>query len=678
MRPLFLCAALAAVLIAAAAPPLAAEATVDAALDRLAAGDTLGAIDELRHTDLERIGEPRWFILLAGLYRSQGTIVGRQGSQHVLERAVQLFPRDASVAMEMGLTYFAQTFYPDAVRHFERALAIDPDLCVAKYKLAVVHYERWKLRVNSYFDEAAESRDWLEQTVACDPDNLDAARRYVCVTYALGDRAAADSLARRFARRFPDVPEFPLVAGAVAFEDTDNAAADSAFAVAMELVPDEEWGAYNELTRNVLGYEDLDEYEAAPLHEQPTMLRGYWIGVDPDATTDLNELHLEHIYRTFRADLFFSHASVVRSYTQPQTRGWDTERGEFSIKWGWPDSIYASHGGGRYEVWMYATDDEPEIVVFDDVFLNGNLSVPADASIPLVKVRYMNQVSEVDTSIVAINGTVDAVAFKDDDFTCSIYTMLHVNADSMLTSLDVADLDAFTLRTRFFDENWSVEKDFSSRIRAHELPVIPGSKFRLFDVVRRYKMPFGRYHVACTLEDEARRARSAQNGTCNAVHLASSDLTSSEILFLRDGASGASFSRGGELLTPNPWRAYGEGQNVAIYFEIYNLTMVSGNSRYRVTYEIHEDPEKEPPAWRRLGGLVARITRLADDEPSVAQTIEGVGDDYRARERMAIDVSTLPEGRHRLWLTIEDLNSGSTWEMSRSFYKSGPSVADSR
>jgi GWxTD domain-containing protein len=498
------------------------------------------------------------------------------------------------------------------------------------------------------------------------------------VTLPTPTRPAADSLARHFAARFPEVPEFPLIAGAVAFENVLNTEADSAFAVALELMTTAEWQAYNEMSRNILGYADMDEYEAAPLVEQPVMQRAYWVGVDPDATTDVNELHLEHIYRTFRADLFFSHASVVRSWTRPQTRGWDTERGEISIKWGWPDRIYASHGGGRREVWTYETDNDPEIVFFEDQFLNGNLSIPPVVSTTLARARYMNQVAEADSNTVPVNGTVDVVAFKDDDFNCSVYTIMHVNADSMLSSLDVADLSAFALRTRFFDEDWVVDEDFSSRIPAHEMAVIPGSKYRLFDIVRRYKMPFGRYNVACTLEDEARRARSAQKGTCDAAHLASSDLTSSEVLFLREGMSGGSITRGGELLTPNPWRAYGEGQNLGVYFEIYNLAVVSGNSRYRVTYAIHADPEGEVAQWRRLGRFVARFARIAGDEPSIAQSFDRVGDDYRANERMAIDVSTLPEGRHRLWLTIEDLNTGASCEMSRGFHKAGPSVADSR
>ncbi len=672
--------ALALVLLALAAPIVADAAGdrgVEGALRQLAEGDTLGAIETLQHTDLERIGDPRWVALLGRLHREQGTIVSRHKSQKVLERAVQLYPDDPGIALEMGLTYFSQTFYPDAVRFFERALAGNPDLCIARYKLGVTHYERWKLRVNSYQDEAEEARLWLGRTLACDPENTDAAIRYVNVTYTIDEPLPAAIAARAFAGRFPKCPEFPLMVAAVNYENENQVAADSAFAAALVLMGEEEWNAYSSLGNNILGYEDMDTFAAALADEQPIMERAYWIGVDPDPTTDINELLLEHMYRTFRADLFYSHASVVTSWTQPQTRGWDTERGEFLVRWGQPDSIYASHGGPRLEVWRYDNSGEgggSMVIPFVDLFGSGKLLVPSADSEVLMMARWMNQVSEPQKKVVD-GGVLDAIAFKDDDFGCSIYVVMHVNADSLLGAINVAEMKHFDLRTRFFDEKWVVEKDDAEELPPQEMTMLPGSKYRLFDVVRRYRMPFGRYHVACALADDMRMARAVERGNCDATHLADSRLISSEILFLREETSGASFTRSGELLTPNPWRAYGGDQAVSIYFEIYNLTVVDRRSRYRVTYEIHDDPEDTPGPWHRLGKFVSKVTRLDKGAPSVAQSFDREGDSYRAGERMVIDVSMLPAGRHRLWVTIRDLNNENEWETSRSFHRTAPSLA---
>jgi GWxTD domain-containing protein len=427
----------------------------------------------------------------------------------------------------------------------------------------------------------------------------------------------------------------------------------------------------------VLGYEDMDEFEAAPVDRQPVIQRGYWVGVDPDPTTDINEIRLEHMYRTFRADLLYSHASVVTAWKRPQTRGWDTERGEFVIRWGQPDHIYSSHGGERLEIWRYdnlGEDGKSISIPFLDISGAGKLAVPSAESEVLMQARWMNQVSVVKKKVVD-GGALDAVAFKDDDFGCSIYVMMHANADSLLGAIDMTAMKHFNLRTRFYDDDWVVEKDASEQVPSHEMTLLPGSKYRLFDVVRRYRMPFGRYNVACAIADDTRMARAVERASCDATHLAQSRLTSSEILFLREGSLGASFARGGELLTPNPWRAYGEDQGVSVYFEIYNLTVVDRQSRYRVTYGIHDDPDDNPGPWGRLGRFMSRVSGLGKGEPSVAQSFDRVDESHRARERMVIDVSKLPAGRYRLWVTITDLNNGNEWETSRSFHRAAPSLA---
>jgi GWxTD domain-containing protein len=646
------------------------------ALERLADGDTPGAIKALAKADLERTHNPRWFVLLGRLYREQGTITSRLQSQQVLERAVQLFPDDSGVMLELGLTYYAQTFYPDAVRYFERCLAASPDECRAMYKLGVIHYERWKLRVNSYMDEAEEAAEWLGRTIECDTTNLDAAERYVNALYGIGRGEDAARAARRLAVRFPESTEFPLMVGTLAYEDGRLAAADSAYDAALERMNEEERTAYASLDRNVLGYRDLDAFEKATAQEKPVMERAFWITADPDPTTDINEGRLEHFYRTFRSDVFFSHAKAGVSWTQPQVRGWETERGETSIKLGWPAGIYASHGGDRLEVWSYADGEDVFTVPFLDPLGSGNLTVPPIRGNFLGMIRDLNRVSTAKSPSVFVDGAIDAVAFMDDQFRCTVYICMHADADSLLRNADVSSLRNFRVRTRFFDKGWIPEETDTLLIPAHKIAMIPGSRFRIYDVVLDRTVPFDNYHVACTLEDDAGGAKAALRCVCEASHLSRSGLTSSELLFLRDGPPGASFVRGGELLMPNPWRSYGNGQRVGVYFEVYNLSVAARASRYRVTYEIYEDREKSRTGWDRLGRFIANFVGMDQGAPMLAQTFDRTGDSHRSSERMAVDVDLLPEGRYRLWVEIEDLISGAHWETSRNFFKVGsPEVA---
>jgi GWxTD domain-containing protein len=649
----------------------AADTRLEEALAALENGDTLLAIYHLDRADLEATGDPQWFMLHGQLLRNRGTIVARLNSQYTLERAVQLFPDNPDVIQELGLTYFAQTFYPDAVRCFERALEIDPGLCDAKHKLGVTHYERWKLRVNAYHDEAMAARRWLKATVECDSTNEDAAVRHACVLYALDRKEEAARAAFDGATRFPAMPEFSLLSGTIAYENKKHATADSCYRAALAKMDDEELAAYASLHRNVLDYDDMKIYEKASEETQSDIDRAYWVVRDFDPTTDINEQFLEHVYRTFRADLYFSHSSVHISWVKPQTRGWDTERGEISIKFGWPSDIHASHGGNRFESWTYVTPGQIHHFFFSDRFMNGNLQIPPSRSEKLVYARHQRRVTRYRPEALVVNGAMDAVVFRDDAFNSSVYVSMQVNADSVLGAVDVASLTAFHARSRFFNDDWHVEHTRCDTVPALNAPMVAGSDYDLYDVVLHNELPFGNYNLACAFEDSRRATIATFIGQCYGERFAGSDLQISDLLYLRDSPGGSAIVRGGETLAANPWRAYAHGQRLDVYFEIYNLAISRGNSRYRLTFEIHNSPEEPPGLWDHLGRAVRPFTGAADGDPAIAQTFERTGESHNERERIAIDVDSLDEGRYRLIVTVADLRDGEETRSSKIFYKTG-------
>ncbi len=662
--------ALTAWLIMAAPGPGDGPDTATEVRRALAAGDTASAIHRLEHTDLEKIRDPELFILLGRLHRSRSTIVDRLKSAYVLERAVQLFPDDPNVIQEMGLTYYSQTFYPDAARCFRKAIDIDPSLCDAKYKLGVTYYERWKLRVNAYFDDAARARMWLKVAVECDSTNFDAARRYVSVLYALERTDEAVDAARVFAALFPGEPVFPLIVGTVAYDETRMAEADSAYNAALWIMSNEEHVAYTTLNRNILGYKDFDVYDVAETGDQDVMDRAYWITGDPDPTTDLNPIHLEHVYRTFRADLYFSYSKVHLEWTTPQFRGWDTERGEVSIKFGWPDDILASHGGWRWEEWLYRPPGGIIRFMFNDEYLTGNYQIPSSSSGQLVYTRHQSRVTHVKRDKVEINGAIDAVVFRDDDLLSSLYVMAEVNADSVMRVVDAASLESFHIRTRLFDSEWNTQLSSTDTVPAFNVPRVQGTLFDLFDVAKQFRMPFDYYNIAFAFQDGAGEVISVLRCHSDGNHLITDDVITSDLLFLRDSADGATIVRGGKILHPNPWRIYGHGQRLRVYFEVYNLNVTGGRSEYRVTYEISGDPETPRRAWNRLGRAVAGLFGVGGD-PVAAQSFVRVGTSHSDQEQIAIDVDALKNGRHRLSVSIHDLRSGDKTVMRKNFFKVG-------
>jgi hypothetical protein len=268
-----------------------------------------------------------------------------------------------------------------------------------------------------------------------------------------------------------------------------------------------------------------------------------------------------------------------------------------------------------------------------------------------------------------VNGAMDAVVFKDNDFSSSVYVTMQVNADSVLKCVETSALKQFYVRSRFFDEDWHTEHTSIDTVSVIDTAVIPGSRYKLYDLVQRSELPFGNYNLACAFEDNGLATVATFIGQCDGERLTGSKVRVSDLLYLRSLPGGVSIIRGDEVLPANPWKAYAPGQPLSVYFEIYNLDLSGGESRYELMFEIHEAPEDPPGPWNRLGSAVARFVGFDDGDPAVAQSFERVGRHHDNSERISIDVASLETGRYRLVVTVTDLRDGEKDRSSKIFYK---------
>ena len=101
-------------------------------------------------------------------------------------------------------------------------------------------------------------------------------------------------------------------------------------------------------------------------------------------------------------------------------------------------------------------------------------------------------------------------------------------------------------------------------------------------------------------------------------------------------------------MMPLPTRLFLKGQELGLYFEVYNLVPDDfGQMRYRVTIQITALEQKE--GLRRL--LTGQTVN-----PEVAMTFDQVGDQSVVQVYQFVDLANAKKGQNRLLVTVEDLN----------------------
>lgn len=639
----------AAVYCGSAAPPpgvLETDATV--------AVDTAGVIRYLRGIDLDAHRDPALYLRLGALYRDQGTIGGRLRSQQVLERALRRYPDDPHVLLELGRTYFAQTFYPDAIRCFNDALALDPNLCDARYHLGLTYYDRWR-RVNEYTDDLATARWELKSAVECDPANRDAAVRYARALYLLGEDSLAAQCCADIVRRFPDCADGYLLGGVIHYEADRFDEAQKDFLRGLEHLDGDTRAVYDDMAL-VLSFADRDSYDVAPAAAHEGLQRGYWLDIDPDPTTQINERWLEHIARVYLADVRFSCA-------RPDRRGWETDRGKTFIKLGRPLAIDYSLSGnwhdGHRETWTYVLDGTFHTFNFVDEFLNGNLRVPNIHSREWSFVGHASKTTNHAPRFRPVPGIAEVVTFRDDAFSSTFYLTVSAGADSLLPAARGRSGESLVLRGAFFDDEWRAEKRFADTLSTRALERVRRGDSRMVEMVKTVHMPFDRYHVAVAITNESGDAAAILRAEGDARRYAGAALAVSDIFLERaPDTPGAVVHRDGRTLHANTGRHYEAGEALRPYLEIYDLDLRGGQSDYQLTISIFES-EEEAPAWRRWVNRAGEVAGVGDRrDPSISQTFNRSGTRHVETEALIINVDTLPGGNYEIVVDVLDRVSG--------------------
>ncbi|UCG53111.1 MAG: GWxTD domain-containing protein [Candidatus Latescibacterota bacterium] len=636
----------------------------------LARGDSSRAIKLLESRIGSPDARPDEFALLGSLQRSAGSIVDRLRSQRALERGLDRYPDHPRILVELGKTYYEQTFFGDAERCFSRVLELDTNHCDAHYYLGINAYRKWK-HVQPYTHHLTTAASHLRPVIECAPKRTDAFFKLAFAHYVQGDSSEAIETCESYLHQHPPRADVLFLIGVIAYESGDLETCWRNFRDAFATLTEDEQQNYLDISLLISG-DERDAYDLASKEEKKTIRRVYWTEHDPDPTTELNERLLEHVYRMYLSEILFA-------MTRPPLRGWESERGRALVKFGKPTQTRTTLEGtqphdGRMEIWSYLTPGEGFILYFRDEFLNGNYIVPMDYKFSYAAQTLFNEppTTEIIPETALVPGILDVLAFRDSSLASTVYLAMAVDLDSLEHHLTPWIPGSYVVRTAFYDSE--------GHPQSFHADTVPDATLRLGRqkhntsgcIVSRYELPFSRYRVALSLEDPRAIAQTLVWADANTLRYIGSSLSVSDILLFHtppDPEGWPVISRSGNRYVPNPRRQYETDDKLRLYLEIYNLSLTASRSDYEVTYSIYA-AEETSSRWKKIGRGVKWLLQIdTSPDPVISQTLQRRGARHEASEELAIDIDALKPGDYVLSVTVTDQTSGDTASSSKPFTK---------
>jgi len=116
------------------------------------------------------------------------------------------------------------------------------------------------------------------------------------------------------------------------------------------------------------------------------------------------------------------------------------------------------------------------------------------------------------------------------------------------------------------------------------------------------------------------------------------------------------FNRGALVVVPHPIRRYRQGDELPVYFELYNMRMENGQTSYEISYRIVSHTKKKSGFWDERGR-----------RPAVASSFDATGYSKDEPQHLVIRTDNLKPGTYDLLISITDLIAADTVRRAASF-----------
>lgn len=638
-------------------PVLAAETLTGSSTGSFAPADSAQWLNELRR----RARQDRLDIdarkLLAEVLGHSSDIELRREAYDALQEAILVTGDDADLWARMARLQERRGFRREARNSFHRALELNPDQPGLWGDLAQHELRRYQRYFR--YEHLDKSRTANARTLRHDPDNADALRRGLRISYYTNDRAAVDSLSLRWIEAHPDDPWPSLLRGMLYTEAGAWTLAEESFRAGLTLMTSHELYAFHRLD-----WIDPDaERERMDTADSTGFFEDYWRWKDPTPADSENPRLLEHYRRLVQAHLLFG-------IDEMDLYGWDHAPGRMIIRYGLPldfrwgvdvfrgqeSKTSSAHGSPTIGV-TYGQRDQSKTFFFVDYNLNGRFYNPiafvplaADFTVALDPTDYAAPFSAPN-----LDQEVELWRFVDGSGRGRIEVAVALPADSWRDVLQ--EPHRISSKLSRYDPDWSMD---DASIWSWSL----FEKDELDRLVGVFSIDGTADSVIVGLEtlDRLNRGRASGYASLGAQIVDPGSPLLSDIAFLRtlgfDPDEGGRYQRGYGSGIPNPGHRYRTGEALGIAFEAYHLaTDRDGYHRARIGITVGQQTRT---GFLRvvLGGGGGSQAELVFDAADPGPTLD---------QLLAVDVPPLKPGDYVLKVRVEDLVAGTTVERESPF-----------
>ncbi|MGE5432043.1 MAG: GWxTD domain-containing protein [Syntrophomonadaceae bacterium] len=628
---------------------------------------------------------------LAKLYRDKNTISGRDRARELVQKAIWKDPNNieyrmlqASLLEKFGLSMSFDKYeeiteidstYASAWFNMGRIKEADfneyhNSVFMEDYSSPLLSYEKFAM------EDMQEAEAYFKKALSFDPKNQEA-RLHMAFLYEdanLPDKAIP--LLQEMSRIDSMNKDAHLYLGLIYYKTSNIKKSYEEYKKALRLMSyDEEidftFNSVKELLEPLLG----DEYKKYTSDELKQVIDLYWKVNDPLNLTEYNERLLEHYSRVAYSNLRFT----TKSGGIP---GWKTDKGEVVMRYGEPVKRlrYRPHivGGERMsvkvktDVWEYSG----LTFGFTDEYMSGNyrfsVPVPGSRYIPqypgdsqrlmeyLRKVKYEDYTPKYDGPAFSMPYYV--AQFRDMDGERNGKTDVYINyalnfPDSVIKNKKFTSAHNYGIF--FTDRNYEAQFQKKSSVGA-----LPEN--------RKIKIPFSdEYYVnsvSVTVPPDSgilafEILRSIDNGVASSHkrfkirEFHPGEFAVSDLLLASELSTGAmgnlSLKRRDISILPNPLNTFTKGQNLFLYYEVYNLLMDKDNKtdfEQKITVIKAEDESGIKKIFKAITGIFG----LGGSKEEVSLTSRYQTSEKDPQMYIQLDMSEYEAGDYRVQTIIKD------------------------